>query len=226
MKIRHTALAAILATALAAPLAAQDMNDPTNQVTGEGMPEGWMVRFDPPRRGPAPTAKDVNFRAMGPGMHLTSGPAGIYYRPADRQETGDFTVSATISQAKSSNHEAYGIWIGGEDLQTARQNYLYMVVHAQDGKFLINHRTGDAKPTNLVPYTVSDAVVKESSTDGSARNSVAIRVHGDMLHFLINGKEVKVLNASEIENFSTDGMVGLRLNHNLDVHISDFKVTK
>lgn len=221
-------LSLVLAAAvlvLPACSSAQDM-DPTHQVTGDGMPAGWMVRFDPPRRGPAPTAKDVNFRAMGAGMHLTSGPAGIYYRPADAQGKGDFTVTATISQAKSSAHEAYGIWVGGKDLQTDKQNYLYMVIHAQDGKFLINHRTSDARPTSLVPYTPSDAIHKESPTDGSATNTVAIRVHGDMLHFLINGTEVKVLTPSEIPGFSTDGMVGLRLNHNLDVHISDFGVTK
>lgn len=200
--------------------------DPTIEVAGDGMPDGWMVRFDPPRRGPAPTAKDVDFRATDAGWHLKSGPAGIYYRPADAQGGGNFTVSATISQARSSAHEAYGIWVGGKDLQTAQQNYLYMVIHAQDGKYLINHRTSDARPTSVVPYTPSEAVVKESPTDGSASNTVAIRVEGDMLHFLINGTEVQVLKASDIAGFSPEGMVGLRLNHNLDVAIRDFGVTK
>ncbi|MCA9769603.1 MAG: hypothetical protein KC485_12360 [Gemmatimonadetes bacterium] len=232
-KHTHTislALAAVL-VALPACSKAQDTPqapdpDPTTQVTGEGLPEGWMVRFDPPRRGPAPTVKDVDYRATDGGWHLKSGPAGIYYRPADAQGAGNFTVSATISQAHSSNHEAYGIWIGGKELQSANQNYLYMVIHAQDGKYLINHRTGDARPTSIVPYTPSEAVVKESPTDGSATNTVAIRVEGDMLHFLINGTEVQVLKASEIPGFTTEGLVGLRLNHNLDVDIRDFGVSK
>lgn len=217
-------LAALLATGAAAPLAAQD-NDPTTKVTGEGLPAGWMVRFDPPRRGPMPTVADVNFRAMGAGFHLTSGPAALYYRSADTQ-TGDFTVSATISQRASSNHEAYGLFIGGRDLQTPNQNYLYFVIHPKDGKFLINHRTSDARPTSVVPYTTHSAINTDDPATGAASNTLAIRVSGDMVHFLVNGQEVKALSRSEIDGAATDGLVGLRLNHNLDVHIADFGVTR
>lgn len=224
MKTGTLILAAVLAAGAAAPLAAQD-NDPTTKVTGEGLPAGWMVRFDPPRRGPMPTVSDVNFRAMGPGFHLTSGPAALYYRPADTQ-TGDFTVSATISQRASSNHEAYGLFIGGRDLQTPNQNYLYFVIHPKDGKFLINHRSSDARPTSVVPYTTHAAINTDDPASGAASNTLAIRVAGDTVHFLVNGQEVKALSRSEINGAATDGLVGLRLNHNLDVHIADFGVMR
>lgn len=222
MTIGRIALATVLTAVLAIPAAAQDP-DPTTKVTGEGLPPGWMVRFDPPRRGPAPTVNDVNFRAMGGGWHLTSGPAALYYRSADTR-TGDFTVSATISQRASSNHEAYGLFIGGHDLQTPNQNYLYFVIHPKDGKFLINHRTSDARPTNVVPYTTHQAINTDDPTTGAASNTLAIRVAGDTVHFLVNGQEVKALSRSEIDGAATDGVVGLRLNHNLDLHIADFGV--
>lgn len=224
MRATHLILALGVLVALPPLVAAQD-HDPTTTIKGTGLPDGWMLRFDPPRRGPVPDVTAVDFRAMGPGWHLNSGPAALYYRTADRA-TGNYTVSATISQAKSSGHEAYGLFVGGSDLQTAEQNYVYMVVHAKDGKFLINHRTGDGKPTALVPYTESAAIHKENATTGAASNTLAIRVQGDMLHFLINGTEVKTLKASEIPDFSTTGIAGLRLNHNLDVHIADFGVKK
>lgn len=213
-----------LLVALPPAISAQD-HDPTTAVTGSGLPDGWMLRFDPPRRGPVPPTSAVDFRAMGPGWHLTSGPAALYYRTAD-QASGNYTVSATISQRKSMAHEAYGLFVGGNDLQGAEQNYVYMVVHPQGGKFLINHRTGDGRPTSLVPYTETAAVHKEDPTSGAASNTLAIRVAGDMIHFMINGTEVKALKASDIPDFSTTGIVGLRLNHNLDVHIADFGVTK
>ncbi|HET9065600.1 MAG TPA: hypothetical protein VFN22_07280 [Gemmatimonadales bacterium] len=224
MRATHLILALGILVATPPLVAAQD-HDPTTSVKGSGLPDGWMLRFDPPRRGPVPPTTAVNFRAMGPGWHLTSGPAALYYRTADRA-SGNYTVSATISQAKSSGHEAYGLFIGGNDLQGAKQNYVYMVVHAQGGKFLINHRTSDAPPTSLVAYTESSAVHKEDASTGAASNTLAIRVQGDMLHFLINGTEVKTLKASEIPDFSTTGIAGLRLNHNLDVHIADFGVKK
>lgn len=219
---RKTIVASLAALALAGPLAAQD-NDPTTKVTGDGLPSGWMLRFDPHRRGPAPTVNDVNFRAMGDGFHLTSGPAAIYYRPADAQE-GDFTVSATISQRASSNHEAYGLFIGGRDLQTPNQNYLYFVIHPKDGKYLINHRTSDARPNSVVPYTNHPAINTDDPSTGAASNTLAIRVAGDQVIFLVNGQEVKRLSKGEIDGAATDGLVGLRLNHNLDVHISGFTV--
>ncbi len=226
--MRHGSLllGAILAATLAAPLTAQG-NDPTTKVTGSGLPAGWMLRFDPARRGPEPKPTDVNFRAMGNGWHLNSGPAAIYYRTADAQ-TGDFTVSATISQAKSSNHEAYGIFIGGKDLQTANQNYTYFVIRPVDGRFLINHRSSDGRPTSLVAYgdAPDPAIHADDPSTGAATNTLAIRVAGGMVHFLVNGKEVKVLKASELDGGATDGLVGLRLNHNLDVHIADFGVKK
>lgn len=216
-------LAALLTATIAAPLAAQD-NDPTTKVTGAGLPDGWMLRFDPSRRGPAPTVNDVNFRTMGAGFHLTSGPAALYYRPADSR-TGDFTVSATISQRASSNHEAYGLFIGGRDLQTPEQNYLYFIVHPKDGKFLINHRVSDARPNSVVPYTTHPAINTDDPATGAASNTLAIRVAGDQVHFMVNGQEVKRLSRAEIDGAATDGLVGLRLNHNLDVHIADFGVS-
>jgi len=224
MRATHLILALGVLVALPPLVAAQD-HDPTTSIKGTGLPDGWMLRFDPPRRGPVPDVTAVDFRAMGSGWHLNSGPAALYYRTADRA-SGNYTVSATISQAKSSGHEAYGLFVGGSDLQTAEQNYVYMVVHAKDGKFLINHRTSDGKPTALVPYTESAAIHKEDATTGAASNTLAIRVAGDMLHFMINGTEVKTLKASEIPDFSTTGFAGLRLNHNLDVHIADFGVKK
>ena len=227
MQLTRIALAATLVLAGAAPLVAQAHEmDPTTKVAGTGLPAGWMVRFDPSRAGrPAATMADVNFRAMGPGLHHTSGPAGIYYRAADASK-GAYTVSATFGARKSMQHEAYGLFIGGSELQSDKQNYLYFVIKPQDGTFLINHRTSDAKPTSVVQYQESDFIVKDAPADGAATNKVAITVTKDAVIFLVNDKPVKTLKKTEIDGASTDGLVGMRLNHNLDLHITDFGVKK
>ncbi len=48
--------------------------------------------------------------------------------------------------------------------------------------------------------------------------------HQDYLvrHFLVNGVEVAKL--PRVAQLNTDGVVGLRINHNLDVHVSGFGV--
>lgn len=223
MQVSRFTLMAALVLSAAAPLSAQD-HDPTTAVKGTGLPAGWMVRFDPSRPGrPGPTVADVNFRVMGPGFHHTSGPAGIYYRAADASK-GNYTVSVSFGARKSMQHEAYGLFIGGSELQSDKQNYLYFVVKPSDGTFLINHRTSDGRPTPVVAYTASDAIAKDSPTDGSATNKLAIRVAGADVSFLVNDKVVKTLKKSELDGASTDGLVGMRLNHNLDLHIADFGV--
>jgi hypothetical protein len=209
----------------AAPIAAQG-NDPTTAVKGTGqLPAGWQVRFDPSRAGrPAATPADVNFRAMGDGYHHNSGPAGVFYRT--ETASGNYTLSATFAQTKSSDHEAYGLVFGGRDLQTPRQNYLYFIVHPKDGKYLINHRSSDERPTAVVAYTPHAAINKDAAGTGAATNTLAVRVAGDSVHFMVNGTTVQTLAKSALDGGSTDGNVGLRLNHNLDLHISGFGVKK
>ena len=225
MKLARIALGAALALVAASSLMAQE-KDPTTQVAGSGLPAGWMVRFDPSRPGrPVPTVADVNFRVMAPGWHHNSGPAGIYYREADATK-GTYTLSASFAQMKSMQHEAYGIFIGGSGLQSDKQNYLYFIIKPADGTFLINHRSSDAKPVTVVPYTASDAINKDAPADGAAKNKLSITVGKDDVTFLMNDKVVKVLKKTELDGASTDGLVGMRLNHNLDLHIVEFGVKK
>jgi hypothetical protein len=188
------------------------------------------MRFDPviARAGrptpPTPQATDVSFVPMGAGLHITSGPAAIYYRAADAAK-GEYAVSATFSQRKGMQHEAYGLFIGGSNLQDSTQAYTYFVIRPMDGAILINHRAGDARPKQIVPWTPEPAVVKEDATDGHATNALTIHVAKDTVHFIANGKLVRAIAKSDLGG-STDGLVGLRVNHNIDLHIADFKVTR
>jgi hypothetical protein len=166
----------------------------------------------------------VSFVTMGSGLHVTSGPAAIYYRAADNA-TGEYAVSATFAQRKSMQHEAYGLFIGGSNLQDSTQAYTYFVIRPMDGAILINHRAGDARPKQIVPWTPEPAVNKEDATDGHASNSLTIHVAKDTVHFIANGKLVRAIPKSDLGG-ATDGLAGLRVNHNLDLHISDFKVGK
>jgi hypothetical protein len=231
----------VLALAIAAPLAAQGgtmggMNmDPTTKVLGSGkLPAGWMLRFDPvaARAGqpaPAPHAMtEINLVTMGTGLHFTSGPAAIYYRPADAAK-GEYTVSAKFSQAKSMKHEAYGLFIGGANLQDASQTYLYFLVRPLDGGIYIQQRMSDAAPargSGILPWTPDASANKESPKDSSATNELAIHVGKDVVQFLANGKVVKEVPKSQLNGMSTDGIAGLRINHNLDVHVEGFAVKK
>jgi hypothetical protein len=206
-----------LALALsAAPLAAQS-NDPDLKVKGGGaLPTGWEMRLD---RANA-SATDVKFITMGDGYHATLGPAAIFYQPT-RTARGEYRATATFTQTKAPQHpEAYGLFVGGKELGSAeKQSYLYFLVR-QDGKFMIKQRNG-AETRSLVEWT-EHAAVKKADAEGKATNALAIQVEAAKLRFLVNGTEVAALDRTAVP--ATDGVVGLRVNHNLDVHIANFAV--
>jgi hypothetical protein len=199
----------------AAPLSAQMDHD--KKIEGAGaLPAGWMGRADGDAK-----VEDAKFIAMGPGWHVTSGPAAIYWK--NDATKGPFTASVTIRQTKAPDHpEAYGIFFMGKDLKADNENYAYFLVRG-DGKFMVNHRASkDAKDVHkIVPWTDSPAVNK-ADDKGVATNTLTVDAKPDSIRLLVNGKQVHALVGNHFGN--TDGIVGVRVNHNLDVHISNFTV--
>jgi hypothetical protein len=190
---------------------------------------GWTGRLDPRPAAQGRKITDAKFVSMGNGIHVTAGPAAIYWNPANTVEGGNYTVQGTFSQTKASAHpEAYGIFLGGQNLEAPNQSYLYFVVR-QDGKYLINHRADDSTVHKIVDWTAHDAV-KAMDANGKATNALSIVVGDENLSFRVNGTEVKTLPRSVIDaggnHSGTKGIAGIRVNHNLDVHIDGFAVTK
>lgn len=182
-------------------------------------PEGWTIRLDDKDR--AAGAAATKFTTMGSGFHVTSGPAAIYYRAADAQ-TGAFAVSAGFGQRKAPAHpEAYGIFYGGRNLQEAAQEYFYYLVRG-DGSYYVAHRAG-AEVHTLVPWT-KHAAVNAQNEAGIASNVLTVDVTADSVHLLANQKRVQSFSRRQMS--ATDGQVGLRVNHGLDVHIGEFRIRR
>jgi hypothetical protein len=216
--IRRSFTALSVLVLAAAPLAAQMKdNDPDRKAQGGELPAGWTGRTD---REAAKLA-DARFVTMGPGYHVTSGPAAIYWKNAN-DVTGPFTASATFTQMKAPAHpEAYGIFFMGKDLVTPQQNYAYMLVRG-DGKVMVKHRAGKDVHT-IIDWTENAAVNRQDAT-GKATNTLSVDAsRADSVRLLVNGRQVAAMPGSHIG--STDGVVGLRVNHNLDVHVADFTIT-
>jgi hypothetical protein len=202
---------------LAFPLAAQQ-TAAAKPATAPSLPAGWQLRLD---RANA-NAAAIKFSAMPPGWHLTAGPSAIYWNP-QTTATGPHEVRASIVQMKPLAHlEAYGVFFGGSNLATDDQRYTYFLVR-QDGKYTIKHRAGKDVHT-IVDWTESAAVQKPGS-DGSATNALTVRVGADSVHFLVNDQRVNALPRTVLAT-DVEGQAGLRINHNLDVHVTKMEVVK
>lgn len=201
----------------AAPLAAQEhAHDQGMAVQGGGVfPAGWAVR---PDEGGKPT--DVKVEAMGTGWHATMGSAAILYRTAD-QATAPFTITSKISLFPGSGDhaEAFGLFIGGQDLTGAGQKYTYFLIRG-DGTWKIKQRDG-AKADDVTKGWTPNAAIVQGKADGPVANTVSVSVDKTTAHFLVNGKEVWSGPAT-----SANGVAGLRFNHNLSLHIWSLEIKK
>ena len=206
--LRRLFLIALFAV-VAVPLAAQ-------------APDGWMVRVDRSTNAADPDdTPNVKFAAMGKGFHITSGPAGTYWHPSNTA-MGNFTARATFILFKPSGHvNYYGLTFGGEDMGGAKQNYIYFMV-AQNGMYAIIHRSGDQ--THDIQRGKHEAI-QQPGADGRSTNALEVRVAGNQISYVVNGTVVHTTPKSGM-TAKTDGIVGVRVNHQLDVHIDGFAVQK
>jgi hypothetical protein len=220
--MRATLSTAVLLTALALPLAAQQdsaahsHDDPDHPAAGGGaVPAGWSVRAD---KG---DASGASITEQGGGLHVVTGPAIILYR-ADKSGKGPFHTLAKFNQTKPSAHaEGYGLFFGGQSLDGKAEQYTYFLIR-QDGSYLVKRRDGE-KTTDVSKGWVTSAAVKKPGADGTATNLLEVDHKKDpsKFRFLVNGQEVFSADAKAMQ---ADGGVGLRVNHNLDVRVEGFDV--
>jgi hypothetical protein len=210
----------VILALLGAPFAAAQSTDRTQKdsdhaVRGGGtLPAGWSAR--PDDNG---DLKSVKFVTMEPGYHITLGPATILYRKSD-VANGPFHTLATFHQMKKLEHsEGYGLFIGGQALDGKGQKYTYFLVR-DDGSYLIKRRDGDNTSEITKGWTAHPAV-KKGDAEGKTPNLLEIdaKQNPSKIAFKVNGQTVYTADAKDT---SAKGIVGLRVNHNLDLHIEGF----
>jgi hypothetical protein len=203
----QSVLILILTILVATPVAAQ-------------APEGWQVRIDRSTSAADPDdVPNVKVATVGKGFRVTGGPAGTYWSAANRAK-GNFTARATFRLMKPSGHtNYYGLIFGGEALEGASQRYIYFLV-AQDGTFIIRQRTG-AKVQDVT--RMMHAAVRQPGADGTSTNTLEVRVAANQISYVVNGMVVHTTPKSGA-TAQTDGLVGVRINHLLDVQVEELAV--
>jgi hypothetical protein len=186
-------------------------------------PKGWKVRGDHSADASDPDAAgNIKFVATASGFHATNPMAAIYWNPANTA-SGDFTLKGTFKLIKSGGYdEYYGLIFGGSGLDAASQSYLYFMI-TDDGTFLIKRRDGSSTQ-GVSPKTPSPAV-KKPDAGGTATNALEVRVKGDKVDFVVNGTVVTSMPKTG-GLAKTDGVYGIRINHQLEVEIDGFGVSK
>jgi hypothetical protein len=201
-------------------------------VAGGGiMAPGWQGKVDADAEKAGQGVKDSKLVLEGKALHVTTGPAITYWNPKN-VATGDYTVSATFTEPKFQNLNThphpYGIMIGGNDLGTAQQSYLYCAAYG-NGNFIV--RGFGPEPFQLNGRReANDAVHKAAGIGQPVTQDIAMQVKGDTVSCIINGTVVKTLQLSDVVTAdklkSTDGVYGIRFAHNTDGIVTNLKMTK
>ena len=197
------------------------------QGTNLDIPEGWEILLDRPDVsviiGSNPDSSDIYFVNMTPGWHITTGPRGIFYHPANIQD-GNYSIHTSLHlfNPNGRNREGYGLFFGGNVLKDANQEYLYFLIR-NTGDYLIKRRIGDS--TELIQdWTNSEAIVIYDDPEiSSVLNSLAVAIEDSNMNFFINGTQVAQISADEF-NVNTGGIFGLRVNHAVNLHVEDLGI--
>ena len=210
----------VLAAGCADP--APEASATSDVVLSSQLPSGYALQLDRANRDRA----DFAVRDDHGDLIVETGPAGILYRPDDAghvvaaTEAARYRVRARFTElgAPMGHREGFGVFVGGQQLGAQGQRYVYFMVRG-DGRYLVKQRDGDATMELSEGWQPSDAVRVPTSEGGEVTNELAIEVDGGELHLLCNGEPVANVT---VDDMDTQGVVGLRVNHNLHVRIGGF----
>lgn len=224
-----TAVAAVGMALVATTAQAQDESRVVSQ-GGISVP-GWTGRIDAQEAASGQVLNNSRLMAMGSGFHVTTGPAVTYWNPANTA-TGSYTVSATFNEPQYmnlNNHpHPYGIVIGGNDLGTDQQSYMYCAAYG-NGTFIVRGFGPAAFQLNGARPTAHDAVARAAGQGQPVTQVIAVTVTPNDVSCSINGQVVATYPKSEVVGEgrlkSTDGVYGIRFAHNTEAMVTNLRVT-
>ena len=178
---------------------------------------GYRFRLDSQRSDP----DEFLISEEPSGLRIRTGPAGIVWRPEDVVSSGSFYAEATFEQygATVGYREAYGVFVGGVDLDREDQEYIYLLVRPT-GDYLIKRRRGETMEV-VVDWTPHEAVAQVVEEGDEPQNTIGIDVHGGETWFLVNGVAVHSLPTPAAR---PHGLAGIRANHRLDIRVSGWSL--
>ena len=194
----------------------------TREVAAGGIAvSGWSGRIDPKEAADGQRLENAKLDQRGDTLVVTTGPAVVYWNP-ENTASGNYTVSATFQEPQYMNvndhPHPYGLFIGGNDMGTDQQTYLYCSAYG-DGRFIV--RGFGPEPFQMNGRGEANAAVnKAPGRNQPVTQQISMSVKGDKVECNINGKMVASYDKSAVVGAgklkSTDGVYGVRFAHNTD----------
>jgi hypothetical protein len=207
--------------------------DAARVVAGGGITvPGWTGKIDPQEEKAGQVLNNAKLAMVGQDLQVTTGPAVTYWNPKN-VASGNYTVKATFTESNymglNDHPHPYGIVIGGNDMGTGTQSYLYCSAYG-NGTFIVRGFGPEPFALGGRRPTAHDAVAKAAAKGSSVTQEIAVSVDADSVDCAINGKVVATYPKAEVVGAgklkSTDGIYGIRFAHNTDAVVKGLTVTK
>ncbi|MCM3881697.1 MAG: hypothetical protein ND807_16435 [Vicinamibacterales bacterium] len=213
--------------------AAQGQGDAARAVTGGGvLVPGWTGKIDASEERGGATLNGAKLAGTPNALQVTTGPAVAYWSQANKA-AGNYTVRATFAEPKYMNlndhPHPYGILIGGNDLGTPQQSYLYCAAYG-NGVFIVRGFGPEPFRMNGGRGEANAAIHKAAGPGQPVTQDIAMSVTGDKVSCSINGTVVGSYDKAAVVGpgklKSTDGIYGIRFAHNTEGTVTGLTMTK
>jgi hypothetical protein len=234
-RVYGSALVAAAITLLPAVSFAQgaaQAGDASRTVAGGGIAAGWQGKVDPKEATAGATIQQVKLSKEGDAIHVITGPASGFWQ-ASNTAAGNYTIKATFKEPAfmglNDHSHPYGLFIGGNDMGTDAQSYLYCAVNG-NGSFIARGFGPAPFQLNGGRGAPAPSINKAAAKGDPVTNEVAINVLADKVECAINGAVVGTYDKATIVGAgklkSTDGVYGIRFAHNTEGFVTGFSMTK
>src|ERR1700733_7054904 len=214
MRLVYVSTIAVSLCVLVAPIL-NAQGDASRAVAGGGIsvPQ-WTGKIDANEERAGRSLNDAKLTKEGDTFHVTTSPALAYWSPANKA-MGDYTVKAVFTEPKymnlNSHPHPYGIFIGGNDMGSASQSYLYCAAYGT-GRFIVRGFGPGAFQMNGFQGEANAAVHQAAGVGQPVTQEIALSVKGDRVECSVNGTVVAGYTRSALVTEgklkSTDGVYG------------------
>ena len=193
---------------------------------------GWVGEIDATEKAKGQKIENSRLRKEGDGIFITTGPQGAFWQ-SNAKASGNYTIKATFKEPKymsiMAHPHPYGLFIGGNDMGTDKQSYLYCAAYG-NGNFIVRGFGPAPFQLNGRRGETHAAVNKAAGKDAPVTQEIALSVKGDKIECSINGQVVgsydKAAAVGDGKLKSTDGVYGLRFGHNTEAIVTGLTMTK
>ncbi len=202
-------------------------HDASHAVAGGGITvPGWTGAVDAGEAKNGQVLANASLSAHGDVLHVKTGPSVSYWHP-DNTATGSYTITATFEEpgymAMGDHPHPYGLFIGGANLGTDTQSYLYCSAYG-NGTFIVRGFAPGPFQMNGGRPEANAAVNKAADKGTAVKQQIALSVTADKVECAINGTVVGSYPKSDVigagKLASTDGIYGLRFGHNTEAMVA------